>query len=297
VNRKLSRLLLSIWLAVPTLSLAQQGQKNGGLLWKITGNGLEKSSYLFGTMHVVCPEDLNLPQPLLEALSQTNRTYLEIDLDNTSELMSLVTKLMMKNNIRLQDLLTPGQYDSVKAFFQRSGSQIPFGVIERYKPFLLSGMLAQEILACGATEGMDMEIMKETKKAQREVFGLESAADQAAIFDSIPYPVQARGLVRFIDSLDVYRTSLNQMLEAYRRGDLEKLVTFMNDSEPEMVEYSDVMLFRRNKNWVLQMPDIMKEAPTFFAVGAGHLPGEFGVLNLLKAEGFTLEPVLTGLIQ
>jgi uncharacterized protein YbaP (TraB family) len=121
--------------------------------------------------------------------------------------------------------------------------------------------------------------------------GLESVQFQATLFDSIPYETQAKDLLNYIDSIDNYKKSTAEMVAVYKSQDLDKLDSLVRKSDPSMNSYMDLLLYGRNRKWVQQMPNIMMEGTLLFAVGAGHLPGEQGVINLLRQKGFTVKPV------
>jgi uncharacterized protein YbaP (TraB family) len=134
-------------------------------------------------------------------------------------------------------------------------------------------------------------IMTEARNADKDVLGLETVEFQASIFDSIPYEKQAHDLVTYIDSIDQFRQNTLEMADLYRKQDISHMDTLMEKSDPGMMQYMDLLLYDRNRRWADQMPEQMFLMPTLFAVGAGHLGGERGVLNLLRQLGFTVKPL------
>ena len=84
---------------------------------------------------------------------------------------------------------------------------------------------------------------------------------------------------------------VDQMVEMYKRQDLQGLAKMISSEDSGFAEYEELLLVNRNKNWIPLMGAMMLEKPTFFAVGAGHLPGEYGVIELLRREGYTLRPL------
>ena len=138
---------------------------------------------------------------------------------------------------------------------------------------------------------MEELIMRESKQYDKQIRGLETTEFQASIFDSIPYDKQAKDLLAYIDSIDNYRQITLQMVDVYRDQDLERMDSLMKKSDPGMESYMDLLLYDRNRRWVTLMPPIMKEGPVLFAVGAGHLPGDQGVIKLLQKKGYTVKPM------
>ncbi len=114
---------------------------------------------------------------------------------------------------------------------------------------------------------------------------------QASIFDSIPYQWQAKELLKNIDSFSVYKNEFETMLDLYKNQQLDSLQSSLGKSEFSSDKYDDLLLRNRNKNWVAQLKDIMKKESVFVAVGAGHLVGEYGLINLLKIAGYKVEPL------
>ena len=261
------------------------------LLWEISGNNLSTPSFLFGTMHILCEDDAKMSDSLRYAVESTKQVFFEIDMDNMMETMGALRYLNMNNNTKLSDLLTEDEYKKVKAYFTKNKTMLPLGSVERMKPYFVSALISESKFPCAAKGGMEQVIMKEAKKDQKPINGLETIKFQASVFDSIPYQRQAKDLVKMIDSVDANADSSDsKLLDVYRSQDLNKMQE-MTAGEPSMADYIDLLLYNRNANWVKQMPIIMKDKPSLFAVGAGHLGGEKGVINLLRKAGYTLRPM------
>lgn len=116
-------------------------------------------------------------------------------------------------------------------------------------------------------------------------------AYQAGLLDSIPYKLQAEELVKYIDSAGATDKEMQEMTEAYRQQDLGKLQKMMIDTDAGMSGFTDILVNHRNRNWVEKLKMLMTDRSLVVAVGAGHLPGEKGVLELLRREGYTVTPV------
>ena len=261
------------------------------LLWEISGNHLAKPSYLFGTMHLLCAADAQLSDSLRYAISNAKQIYFEIDLDNMMETLGAMRYLNMNNNTKLSDLLTEEEYARVTAYFKKNKTMLPMSMMERLKPYFITSLISESKFPCAEKDGMEQVIMKEAKKDQKPINGLETVQFQASVFDSIPYKRQAKDLLKMIDSAGVAGDSSDiQLVEVYKRQDLNKMQELTADEEG-MREFLDLLLYNRNANWVKKMPAIMRDAPALFAVGAGHLGGEKGVINLLRKAGFTVRPM------
>lgn len=276
------------------VSLAQGNKDNNTLLWKISGNGLEKPSYLFGTIHILCKEDAFLSTKLTEAIREADRVYFELDMDNLFEMLGAMKQLKMKNDTTLADLLSPEEYEKARAFFEKKSTMLPFSVLETYKPMLASTLLMESGMACDAPVAMEQLIMEEAKKNSKTIDGLETMAYQMSIFDSIPYKLQAGELLKYITEEGKQsdgEKEFEMMMKAYRDQDLEKIAEMMKPAEAGIMQYEDLLLNNRNRNWVKKLKTVMPGKRLVIAVGAGHLPGEQGLINLLRKAGYTVTPV------
>ncbi|HET9055327.1 MAG TPA: TraB/GumN family protein [Chitinophagaceae bacterium] len=262
------------------------------LLWEISGNGITRPSYLFGTMHLLCKDDALLSKKLQEIIANSAAVYLELDMDNLAELLGIFKYMNMKDDKKLSDYLTDEEVKRIKNWFKTNQPLIPAAMVDKMKPVFLSSMIGGTAFDCDQQDGMEMRIMEEASKYNIEINGLETMAYQAGIMDSIPYEVQARELLKSIDSAFVQDSSLKEMIALYKKQDIDKLDSLLNKSEGEMAKYNEYLLYRRNSNWVEKIKDIVKDNSFLFAVGAGHLPGDRGVIALLRKAGFTVKPVI-----
>jgi uncharacterized protein YbaP (TraB family) len=262
------------------------------LLWKISGNGLEKPSYLFGTIHMLCEEDALLSPNMKKAIKGADEIYLELDLDNMVEMLGALAKLKMTGDTTLQDLLSDQDYKKVKDYFETKQSMIPFSMLETFKPILAASTLQEGDLPCDNTSAMEEIIMQEAKANEKKISGLETMSYQAGMLDSIPYRLQAQQLVMYIDSAGKSEASeVKEMLSAYKEQDLVKLEAIINKSDAGISRFTEILLYNRNRNWVKKLKELLPGKSLVVAVGAGHLPGDQGVINLLKKEGYKVEPI------
>ena len=277
-----------------TVASLGQGKTENTLLWKITGPGLDKPSYLFGTIHVICKEDAVISPNLLKAIRDCEEVYFEVDMDNMFEMVLAVLKIRMKGVTTLKDLLPENDYETVREYFASKKSMLPFSVLETYKPILAASMLEANNMGCEST-AMEQLIMMEANIYEKEIKGLESLTYQASMLDSIPYKYQAEQLVEHINRINKGEASPdepNEMFDAYKAQDLERLEKLLMSSDAGIASFAEIMLYNRNRNWVEKLKGILGKRPVLVAVGAGHLPGENGVISLLRKAGYTLTPVV-----
>ena len=272
---------------------------NNTLLWKISGKDIQKPSYLFGTIHMLCAEDAVLSNNMKKAIKNADEIYLEVDMDNLMEMFSVMNKMKMNGDTTLQDLLSAADYEKVKKYFESRKSMMPFSMLETFKPILAASTLEQTNMPCDASAAMEMVIMEEATKHEKEVSGLESMSYQASILDSIPYKTQAEQLVSYIDNVgkNDENSEMKEMLKAYNEQDLAKLENMLLKSDAGISSFTDLLLYNRNRNWVKKLEGLLSKKALVIAVGAGHLPGDQGVINLLRKAGYTVEPVDNKIIK
>jgi uncharacterized protein len=261
------------------------------LLWRISGKNLQRSSYLFGTMHVLCAQDAHLSDSMKSVISRCDEIFFEINLDDIMGMVQSLKYMRMINNRKLSDLLDSGDYRKVRDYFDRQGSILPFSMLERFKPLLISSLIEEDGLDCKVTNGMELVIQKEAHQHEKKIRGLETAEFQASLFDSIPYEQQAKDLVNYIDSMDYYKKSTLQLVEVYRNQDLNKIDSLTRVGDAGMTNYIDLLLYGRNRKWVDSLESILPSRSILIAVGAGHLPGDQGLISLLRKKGYEVSPV------
>ena len=273
--------------------------KENALLWEISGSNLKKSSYLFGTIHLIDKGNFRLSEGVKAAIDKSENITFEIDIEeemSMAALMPLMNQMFMKDNKRLKDLLNDEEYKLVEDHFQKLG--LPLSFLDRIKPMFLSIMASEDIANGGgmldANSKMvsyEMELLEIAKQKEKEVDGLESADFQMSLFDSIPYDVQAQMLVTSIESSGEEDLTLDKMVELYLSEDINGMQILMKEEGDGLGNYEELLLISRNRNWIPIMSEKMMIKPTFFAVGAGHLGGLEGVIALLRHAGYTVKPI------
>ncbi len=266
------------------------------LLWKISGKELVEPSYLYGTIHIIPSDDYFLPEGTLAAIDGAKKMMFEIDMKDMNDLgkqMGLLNKAFMNDDLTLKDLYTEEEYDKVKKHFDKMG--IPLFFMERMKPMFLTVFASGDIdptdLQSGKAKSYEMEFFEIAEGSKKETGGLETIEYQMSVFDSIPYQEQADMLLQTIEMGDAASGSMEEMVKVYKDQDIEGMQTLFEEEDSGVEGHEDVLLFNRNRNWIPVMEENMKQGSVFFAVGAGHLAGEFGVIHLLKEAGYTLEAV------
>ncbi len=284
-------MLLCWWLLwLPGLVTAQTNDATQSLLWKIAGKGLQPS-YLFGTIHAVCPQDFSIPEQVKASLQQTSQLALEIDMDAPNFAAELLQSAMLPPDQSLESFFSAADYQLLAAHFQQSmGIDIQY--LNKMKPFMLQSLLFSELTDCPA-ESYEQHLVEMAHAQGKEVIGVETVQEQLQAMDHLPSNAQADMLLKTLKDMAEAKADYRKMVQLYLAQDLQGLAKL---SEAEMdtatyAQYEQAFLTDRNKRWVPVIEREAKARSTFFAVGAGHLAGEKGLLHLLRQQGYTVTPL------
>lgn len=274
----------------------EEGKLAKSLLWKVTGKGI-KPSYVFGTIHMIGESDFFWNKSMDKAFKKTKKLVMEMDM---SQQMAMAVQMMqlapMKGGETLKDLVTEDEYKLIKTYFTEEATspqaKMTFGIAQNWQPMLLQSLLYMEMID-GPVKMYEMELTSKAKDADMSFGGLETVADQMAVFNTIPYKEQAKALIEMINNIkkgDGGANEFAKMVLHYKAQDVDGMLDAMQGDLDEM-ENKSALLDDRNIKWIPQIIETSKKQPTFYAVGAGHLGGENGVIRLLKKEGFKVTPV------
>jgi uncharacterized protein len=266
-----------------------QDDKSNSLLWEISGIGLQQPSYLFGTIHMICKKDFFLSDVAKEKFTSSKQIYLELDMDDPQLQVNMMRLMQLPAGESLKSKFGEKSSSKLDSFLNKEMS-MRLAVFDRFKPMMLMSLIAQRILSCTEMESYEMSFVKMASQQKKELLGLERIDDQIAVFDAIPDSAEIRSIMNMIGNIDEQKVEFNRMVAFYRNQDLKALYKLMIES-PEMLGSQELLLDRRNQHWIPVMESAMKKSPTFFAVGAGHLPGNKGVIELLRKQGYRVTAI------
>ena len=287
--KKLLKLSLILGFVVMSLNPVQaQVPQEKALLWEISGNDLKKPSYLFGTIHMMCTEDFEMPDAVKDAVSKSDKLALELDMDDP-EIMAKMQQSSV--NPGMQNIAKDLSEKEVKLLDDYFTSNYGQGIaqIGILKPFVLSSMVIMKAAACNLVQ-YEMEFVKLAQQQEKELIGLETVEFQMSLFDDLDYQTQIDALVESIEDEEETKKLLHLMLEAYQSKDIVELYQQMEEYE-DIEGFNEKILDARNINWIPKIEENSKSESVFYGVGAGHLAGEKGVIALLREKGYSVKPI------
>lgn len=276
---------------VSTATKAQQSLPDT-MLWKIEGNELEQPSYLFGTIHASC--SVNISDKIKKALGEVTALVMEVDLNDMSSMMSqdAISAMMIGGGKTWKDHLTEEEYKEVKAFFADFES-VNVAMVQMMKPNLVSAMLVKDLVSCNL-DAYETQLNSYAKKKELKILGLETMMEQLQMLSGEDLESQFENFVEMTAlPKEEHEQMMTDMMRLYDEERLVELYEFITAENAinDMIDQQR-MLDDRNIDWIPKLNVIMTEQPAFVAVGAGHLAGEKGVINLLKEAGYTLTPIM-----
>ncbi|MDR2955430.1 MAG: TraB/GumN family protein [Prevotella sp.] len=286
-----------------TASAQKQNEYTGALLWKVSGNGLTKPSYILGTHHLTHISFIDSIKGLKNIIESAEQTVGELLMSDQSAMQGKFQQAAaMPAGESYSKLLSPEDYikldvglkDMLGAGIDQLGMFKP-GMISMIYTIAFYTKLYPEFNPM-SHEAIDSYVQRIAKEKGKPVLGLETVEDQIrVVFDAEPLKDQARSLVCMIDNKEISKDQLNALNTYYKKGQLDKMynLSFNNPDDPcKMSQKQQNALNKdRNDKWIEKLPQIMKEKSSLIAVGALHLPAEDGLLYQLAKLGYTVEPV------
>lgn len=286
-----------IMLALVMIALAGHAQ----LLWKVSGNGLGRPSYIFGTYHMAPSSMIDRIAGIDQAIEACDVVVGEVEKDSlmSSEVQARMAKAMMApSDSTLDKLLSPQGYAIVEKVFNKyfGTMGVKLSQMKNLKPSAISTqMQAMQAIKYfpnfNANDLIDVAVQARANDEGRPSMGLESVQEQIDLLFNGPLTEQAQGLLEACKQDEFFQAQSVALADAYMAQDLNKLFAVMTDAtKGDSEEIMEMLIYKRNRNWAQKLNVMMPERAMLVCVGAGHLPGDKGLLQLLRNMGYTVEP-------
>ena len=265
----------------------------GSMVWKaVSKNG--NIVYIGGTVHLLRESDYPLPEEFEKAYIDSDILVLETDLDemyNPDIQQMILVKGIYEDGKSLDSVLSKETYELLNDYCESIG--IPLVTFHQVKPALVSiALLGVELQKLGIDQdGIDLFYHKRAKAEGRVVKGLESIDDQIDYLLSMGEGNEDEFIIHTVKELRETGESMNSLIEAWKKGDEQKMYQYMvesiKDAYPDLY---DRLIFERNRNWLPQIETFFdSEEKEFVLIGAAHLFGEEGIIGQLKDLGYAVD--------
>lgn len=291
------RILWSALIALLALSISQlpaqethaPAKSSLHCLWKAQGDS--NVVYLLGSIHLLRETDYPLPQVMESAFTNSQIAVFEMDMDKANDpavSLSLLSKATLPDGKTLRDVLPAKVYNSFSNHAVEVG--LPSMLYETLKPGMALMMLeAMDLVKLGANPeyGEDVHFFKLAKDSGRKIIPLETIDFQLGLMLSFSGPDEELYLEKSLDQMDDEKKEFNEMVDAWKAGDSATLEKLLNEMRTDARAVFKKLVSDRTASWVPRVDELLHGSQNAIViVGAGHLVGPDGMVELLKKQGF-----------
>ena len=267
-----------------------QGVYAANSLWKVSDGN--KYLYIMGSVHLLKPSDYPLAEEIEQAFLDSDVLVMEVaNPDDPAQAMKMMQKGTLPQGKTLKSVLSSEAYGQAEAMAKKIG--MPLAPFESYKPWLFSMMTSVTLMMKSGYSpemGVDLYFYRKAKQRQIGIKGLETLDQQFAMLDNVGSRYPNEFIMQTASELDSILPMVDQMVEAWKKGQPEAIDELMNQSMHDYPELEKTLLADRNVRWIPQIMEFLSSSSVHFVVfGAGHLAGEKGVLALLKKQNVQIK--------
>jgi uncharacterized protein YbaP (TraB family) len=290
VGRKTRRWLLALGL------LGSLTAHAGSPVWAIHGD--HNTVYLAGSVHLLKANDSRLPPAFDHAYGGSKALVMELDLSKADSMQAAAAGWMMehgmlKEGTTLRATIGEDRYRRVSAEAERLG--IPMEAADMLQPWLLGlQLLEMQYMQLGfdPKQGVEQQLQQRAQADGKPISGLETMDEQLGVLQGMSYPDQARFLDMVVTEMRDVESETQSVVTAWRTGDSAKLAALLSDEYKSFPALYRLLVTDRNKRWVPQIEKLLRGNQDYFVVvGALHLVGDGGLLDLMRRDGYKAESV------
>jgi uncharacterized protein YbaP (TraB family) len=264
---------------------AAKNQERLHSLWKVKGK--KHDVYLLGSVHLFSKTNYPLPQPMDLAYSNSSTVVFEADVgevENLSNGMKLLKQMTLPEGETIQSQLSAPVYKQFTNYLNEAG--LPLFMVERFKPAMAAMtvvVLESQKMGLDAEYGIDKHFYHRAKEDSKEIAGLETVEFQTSLLTDLSKEEGEMMLESTLKEMHDLKTELGDLVDAWNTGDSGKLDKLLKEEGEEGTALNKKLVTDRNERWVPQIEDLLKQdKPALVIVGAAHLVGKQGVVELLR---------------
>lgn len=281
------------------LEIARKVPNARAIFWRISKPGTDKVSHLFGTIHITDPRVINMPPKVRETLNRAKVLALELAAIGDAKqsmkgIMNNLTLAVLEPGGHLWTKLGKQKTTIVQKELLRRG--IPPGPFGGVKPYVVAMMMAvpkcEMARKAAKLPVLDQRLHAIASENGTPIVGLETLREQLSAFSTMPMDAQIAFLVKTAKDGPRGADFLETMVQLYLRREMNLMFGLMHMSNEKKVadHFTTTLLRKRNHVMIKRALPLLDKGGAFIAVGALHLPGKDGLVALLRAKGFKVEP-------
>jgi len=283
VKKTFTKVIITVFGFVLLLVCSAKAQN--ALLWKICDDKSQNISYIYGTIHLKDKRVFTYTDTVLSYLDSCDKLVLELDL-NPMNLFQYSDLMMLPADTTLHDLFKPDDLVVIKEVVKNI-TGMDFTTFEKLKPVVLLSFIMQYQLGGDMNFTLDEYLYQKGVEKSKEIIGLETVTEQFTLLETISLDI----IVDYLKNPGDDDEELELMICDYLESNIDELLHIMQKDET-MISLKEEFLDDRNRKMADKIDELLNESKILVAVGAGHLPGEYGIINLLIQKGYDVEPVI-----
>ena len=235
-------LVVCLAVGLPFSGIANSKDTPRTLLWEVSGNGLRAPSYVFGTIHALCPDNFKIPATVKKRLELAEQLSLEVDMDAPNFMAELIQSATLPAGSSLSSMFTAEEYSILQNHLANT-MKLDLKMFESMKPFMVQSLLISQLTNCKAIS-YEQRLMEMAHEQGKEVVGVETIKEQLAAMDKLPLQMQTAMLVKTAEDLPKARASYQEMVKLYLAQDLDGLTKITQEdlSSNEYKLYEEIFL-------------------------------------------------------
>lgn len=261
-------------------------------LWKITSE--TGTLYLQGSVHILKAESYPLAPAIEQAYAASDALVLEVDMAEMTSpetQQQIMAKALLPGTETLKTELDANTYHKLDTACTEAG--LPIAAFEKFKPWFAAitlTLVKMQKMGFDPNQGLDKYFYDKATTDGKKVIGLESVKFQINLFDSLSKENPNDFMARTLTDLEVLKDEVENLLKAWTVGDIDTVGKLMSKSFADYPKFYQTFVLDRNERWFKTLNGLLKKSKTHMVVvGAGHLPGKGGLLDLLETKGYTVE--------
>jgi uncharacterized protein len=280
------------FLALGLLGCLTEAAHAASPVWAIHGD--HNTVYLAGSVHLLKTTDSALPAAFDRAYAGSRALVMELDLgkvDAGEAAAWMAQHGMLPEGTNLKKALGDARYQRVSVEAERLG--LPLEMVGQFAPWVLGLQLMEMQYAkagFASESGVEQQLEHRAQADGKVTSGLETLEEQLGYFETLTPEQQAKFLDLVLNDLHEVDSDTQEVIRAWRVGDAAKLAALLSDEYRQFPALYQLLVTNRNKHWEPQLQQLLHEKDNYFVVvGALHLVGDGGLLELLRKDGFKIE--------